>query len=379
MLKFFVFSIILASIFLWLVFSRDQSDLSLPHSVNENINQIVEQRLKPEDIAKNVIDIIKETYLRADGMVESERGKTTSESQSYGMLIAVLSGDRELFDKTWNWTKNNLQTRPNDKLLSWLWENGKVADANPATDADQDIAYALYLAHKKWGNEEYLNEAKKIVRDIWKVETEEIKGVRYVGAGNWAVNDTSGIIINPSYLAPYQYRIFAQIDPEHNWIQLVDSSYKTLELCTGLAGLAQDWCKINNQGNIVRNFKLSKSDSSVYSFDAMRVPYRIAMDYALHSEPRALEYLEKNKVFIKDWKENGKIFAVYNQQGGHVGKNESLASYGIQLANMSLVDKEIAQEIFEKKIATIKSWENVSFYDMSWLWFGLHFYTDVMK
>lgn len=380
-MKSIVFSFILfiSLVFFWLIFFRDQSNLPLSRSINKDIDKIVEQKPKPEDTAKNILDAAREKYFRADGMIESEKNKTTSESQSYGMLIAVLSGDRELFDRVLNWTKNNLQIRPNDKLFSWLWQNGKVVDPNPATDADQDIAYALYLAHKKWGNEEYLNEAAEIVRDIWKVETKEIKGVRYVGAGNWAVNDTSGIIINPSYLAPYQYRIFAQIDSEHNWIQLVDSSYKTLELCTGLAGLAQDWCKINNQGNAVQNFKLSKSDSSVYSFDAMRVPYRIAMDYTLNSDPKALEYLKRNKVFVKDWKENGKIFAVYNQQGGYVGKNESLASYGAQLASMSLIDKEIAQEIFEKKIATIDFEKNISFYDMSWLWFGLHFYTDVMK
>lgn len=45
---------------------------------------------------------------------------------------------------------------------------------------------------------------------------------------------------------------------------------------------------------------------------------------------------------------------------------------------MSLRDKEIAQEIFEKKIATIVSFEKISFYDLSWIWFGLHFYSDTM-
>ena len=43
---------------------------------------------------------------------------------------------------------------------------------------------------------------------------------------------------------------------------------------------------------------------------------------------------------------------------------------------MSLIDKEIAKEIFEKKIMTIDSWENVGFYDMSWIWLGLNFYEN---
>lgn len=283
-----------------------------------------------------------------------------------------------MFDQVWSWTKENLQ-REDDALFSWLWENGQVADMNPATDADQDIAYALYLAHKEWGNEAYLNEAKKIVHDIWNVETEEIGGVRYVAAGNWAVQGKNGVIINPSYLSPYEYRVFAEIDTEHDWMSLVDSSYKILELCSGQAGLAMDWCKIDDQGNVIKNYTFGEKDSSVYSYDALRVPYRVAMDYALHSEPRALEYLKKNKIFLKGWKEDGKIFAVYNQQGEHVGKNDSLASYGIQLVSMSLIDKTIAKEIFEKKIMPIGSWENMSFYDMSWVWFGLHFYADELS
>lgn len=372
------FSVILAVAisFLWLVFSRDRSDSPLSDLVHKKIEA---PKLEPKDVAGDIFGVIKRNYINQDGMIESEKDKTTSESQSYGLLMAVYSDDRAMFDRMWGWTKSHLQTRSGDKLFSWLWQNGKVVDLNPATDADQDIAYALYLAHKKWGDEAYLHAATEIVRDIWAVETEEIKGTRYIGAGNWAVNDADGIIINPSYLAPYQYRIFAQIDPEHDWTQSVDSSYKALELCTGTAGLAQDWCKISNQGNVVKNFKFGKNDSSAYSYDALRVPYRVAMDYALHSEPRALEYLKKNKVFIGDWENKGKIFAVYDQQGGYVGKNESLASYGAQLASMSLINKEIAQEIFEKKIATIKSWENVSFYDMSWIWFGLSFYSDVIK
>ncbi|MFA6183972.1 MAG: glycosyl hydrolase family 8 [Parcubacteria group bacterium] len=327
-------------------------------------------------LRNNIYTEIKSRFNNVDGRFIGEKNRVVSESQSYMMLIAVLSDDRKTFDKTWNWTKNNLQVRKNDKLFSWLWKNGKVSDTNSATDADQDIAYALYLANKKWGEGLYLDDARKIISDIWKVETKEIKGVRYIGAGNWAVNDASGIIINPSYFAPYQYRVFAQIDPVHDWISLVDSSYKALNHCTSATGLAQDWCKIDNSGKVIKNFKMDKKDNSVYSYDALRVPYRIAMDYYSSNDMRALEYLKKNKIFIEDWGKNKKIFAVYNQKGEHAGKNESLASYGTQLASMSLINKEIAQEILDKKIKTIEFWEKVSFYDLSWIWFGLYFYEE---
>lgn len=329
-------------------------------------------------VAENIFSSIQESFLRDDGLIEGESGKALSESQSYGMLMATWLDNREMFDRVWVWTKKNLQTRTKDNLFSWRWENGRVTDVNPATDADQDIAYALYLAYKRWGDEKYLTEAKGIVADIWTVETEIVAGIRYVAAGNWAVTERDGVIVNPSYLAPYQYRVFAEIDPEHDWMGLVDSSYKILNLCTGVVGLAQDWCKIDNQGNVVKNFRLSKTDSSVYSYDALRVPYRVSMDYVLNNDQRAIEYLKRNKVFIDDWKKNEKIFSVYNQRGEYVEESESLAGYGAQLASMSLLDKEIAQEIFEKKIYSIESFKDISFYDLSWLWFGLHFYGDTM-
>ena len=276
----------------------------------DSVNQ---ERSISDDVIKVKTEVQTEVLLRFNEV--SDKNRVVSESLSYSMLIAVYSKNRDVFDENWNWAKKNLQVRPGDKLFSWLWQNGKVGDINPATDADQDIAYALYLAYKQWGDEAYLRSSLEIVRDIWRVETELIQGVRYVSAGNWAVNDTNGVIVNPSYLAPYQYRVFAEIDPEHDWMRLVDSSYKVLNLCTGATGLAQDWCKIDNQGNTVKNFRLSKADSSVYSYDALRVPYRISMDYLLNNEERAIEYLKRNTVFSADWKKNGKIFSVYNQRG----------------------------------------------------------------
>ena len=341
-----------------------------------NTSFLLETSPNPQQVARKYFEVIKAKYFRDNGMIESEKNKTTSESQSYMMLMAVMSSDRQTFDRVWDWTKSNLQLRPKDKLFAWLWKDGKIADINPATDADQDIAYALYLAHKRWGNEAYLNQAREIVRDIWNIETKEIAGERYVAAGNWATKYTDGVVVNPSYLAPYQYRAFATFNTENDWLSLADSSYKALELCSSSMGLPMDWCKIDNQGNLVKNFKFGNGDSSKYSYDALRVPFRIAMDYALYAEPRALEYLKRNNVFAENWKEQGKIFAVYNQQGEPLVNYESFANYGTQLASMSLTNKELADEIFKKKIVAVDSLYNLGFYNLSWLWFGLRFSGD---
>lgn len=357
----------------WLISSWDQWNFLSPSLIHETIDN---QQLMPKYISENISGFISREYIRHDGLVEGEGSGATSESQSYGMLMAVYSNKQEMFDIIWKWTKDNLQTRQNDKLFSWLWENGKISDTNPATDADQDIAYALYLASKQWGNEKYRAEAKEIVKDIWNVETKEIVGMRYVAAGNWAVAEKNGVIINPSYLAPYEYRIFAELDPEHNWLSIVDSSYAALNVCTGSSGLAMDWCQLNSKGDIVPKYHLGKKDGSVHSYDALRVPYRVALDYKLNSEPRALEYLQKDSTLPRDWKEQGKIFSAYSQTGKAIQDGESLAAYGAWLAALSVIDGDVAQEVFEKKIAFIDMNKNIDFYDLAWLWFGLRVFDN---
>ncbi|MCP4432681.1 MAG: hypothetical protein GY806_17040, partial [Gammaproteobacteria bacterium] len=74
------------------------------------------------------------TYISGGRVVSlDEGGITTSEGQSYAMLRAVWSGDRETFDSVWAWTQKNLLRL--DNLFSWKWKN-TILDKNAATDAD---------------------------------------------------------------------------------------------------------------------------------------------------------------------------------------------------------------------------------------------------
>lgn len=357
-----------------LYFFLDGNSLNTDLSDYEKDKSFLDPKMSP--LMSKISESIKTKHILSNGMIESEARKTTSESQSYAMLMSVYVNDKNTFDSVWDWTKKNLQVRQSDKLFSWLWENGKVSDINSATDADQDIAYALYLAYKKWGDKSYLNSSEEIVSDIWDFESKELEGIRYIAAGNWAINFSGSIIVNPSYLAPYQYRIFSIIDPKHDWKSVVDSSYKLVNLCSSSSGLARDWCQINATGKIIEEHEITKEKGSNYSYDALRVPYRIAMDYLLNDELKAINYLERNKVFSDDWHKKEKIFAQYDQRGRYIENNESLANYGAQVASLSLTDRKLADSIIQKKIQTVSAWEDKSFYDMSWVWFGLHFYSE---
>ena len=106
---------------------------------------------------KKEYDAYKQDYMSSDGRImdPQRNNATTSEGQAYMLLRSVLINDRKTFDLVLKWSKDNLQRE--DKLFSWLWgknQSGeyKTLDANSASDADVDIAFALVLAHKKWKN-----------------------------------------------------------------------------------------------------------------------------------------------------------------------------------------------------------------------------------
>src|SRR5262249_4700483 len=164
-----------------------------------------------------------------------QTAQTTSEGQAYAMLQAVYMDDRDTFDALWQWTYINL--RRADGLLSWQYgkrEDGTpgVRDVNSATDADQDAALALLFAAHRWNEPSYQQAAQHLIASIWQHETAEVKGRRVVVAGNWAAA-MSQPVVNPSYFAPYAYRIFAEVDPEHNWKALVGSTYDILAQVSG--------------------------------------------------------------------------------------------------------------------------------------------------
>src|SRR3989344_2425096 len=64
----------------------------------------------------------KREYVEFNGRtIDRQRNSvTTSEGQSYTMLRAVWLDDKDVFDKSWQWTEDNLQ-RPDNNLFSWLY------------------------------------------------------------------------------------------------------------------------------------------------------------------------------------------------------------------------------------------------------------------
>lgn len=286
-----------------------------------------------------------------------------SESQSYRMLQAVLLGDRASFDALWHFTQTRLQHAgitqvavaeagaPNrlqmvapssaglasDHLFAWRWHptvlttatgwqyDGVIVDrerpANDgwqsATDADADIALALIWAERVFGSvpydasRRYLEQARLILADLWDRATFEADGRRYLAG--WP----GGRCVAPGYLAPASYRIFAQVDPEHDWLALTASTYDLIARLPGLASLPAGgaaarprpnlpptWVAIRPDGGL--SLCPDKPDAGISGSDAFRLLFRVALDARLFDAEQARSYLRAGSAagphdFLRAW------------------------------------------------------------------------------
>lgn len=319
---------------------------------------------------------------------------TTSEGQSYALLQAVWMDDKQTFDQVLKWTNNNLRKR-DDQLFAWLWGQDKYGNwgvlekdggINSASDADQDIALALIFAYKRWGQNHYLKQAKKILNDIWDKEIVILQNKPYLVAGNWAKENDS-YTINPSYFMFYAYPIFAEVDPAHNWRLLKDTSYEVLIEATQSSldkkksgNLPPDWISINPE-TLRINPAVYKEKKTDFSYDAFRVLWRVALDWEWHKDERAITYLKSIKTLKEEWQKHKSLYDSYYHDGRPVRTYENSSIYAGVYPYFSLIHPEIAKELYRNKLARLydSTTENFSkplgYYAQNWVWFGFAFHT----
>lgn len=358
--------------------------LHIPRRISTNGDWVhIYRVMDEEDITlQNAWNKYKELFITYEGQVKDpQQNHTTSEGQSYALLRSVIMGDRDMFDLVWNWTTSHLQYRNEDRLFSWKWapiENGIVTDPGFATDADIDIATALILASKTWNDTKYLEQAKVIVKDIWRQAVKRgDNGKYYLMPGGWGSEITS-FIINPSYLSPAQFKLFSEIDPLNRWEQLADDSYDLLFQIqdNSVTGLPPDWIQVQK---INGRLSVPSQLSSDFSFDAMRTMWRIALDWYWFKDPRAQEYLSGQKFLLDSLSKDGKLTMGYTRSGEALNEYESAGLYGSLLPAISIVNNE-AGEITAEKLQTRYLegiWdESDNYFTQNWAWLGMALYNN---
>ena len=344
-------------------------------------------------------------FIQADGRVldPANNDITTSEGQSYALLRAVWQNDRPKFDKSWEWTRGNLQKRPTDKLFAYKWgkaQDGswKILDPAVASDADSDIALALLFAAKRWNAPNYNSQALEILDSLWSKTVITVGGKPYLTAGDWAPVQAKPSL-NPSYLSPYAYRIFAKADTAHNWQGLVDTSYTVIRGCSeaNLGGftsakLPPNWCAIDPaSGQFTLPVEYPKM-SLDYGYDAFRVYWRVALDYKWFGEKQALDYLTWSDTLRLKWKQAGKLVNTYDHAGKALSDQEALSNYAGPLADFLFTEPTLADSLVLQKYmpaytastndrngttsGEFVGWGSPQdYYNQNWVWFGLALYS----
>lgn len=212
---------------------------------------------------------------------------TVSEGMGYGMLLSYFANDEATFSKLWNYVQKYLDPKG---LMNWqISSSGQVIGQGSATDADEDIAYALLRADSKWPGKGYGQEAKNMISAMMKTE---VLSSNLINPGdNWG--DTK--IINPSYLAPSYYKAFAESTGDTRWLTVANTSLSWLEKASDpTTGLLPDWL---NSYFSQPSISWDKYPNGFY-YDAVRVPIRLLMEYKWNQNQTAKNILTKENDFI---------------------------------------------------------------------------------
>jgi endoglucanase len=361
--------------------------------------------LSTAEVLQQSWDAYRQKFIQADGRVIDweAQDRTVSEGQAYAMLRAVLADDPDTFALALDWAEKNLGRRNIETLGDqlWVWKWGKddqgnwgVIDPNFASDADIDAITALIFAARRWNRPEYLELAQAKLEDLWELSTVSAPNrsnsstqIRYILPGPLDAFQKEGdIYFNSSYLAPYAFRLFAQVDPNRDWMSLVESSYRILEDEAALSTvkLPSDWIALNQTTGMIQPVRSSDSETiqSIYSFDAYRVWWRVAMDAIWFDEPRANQFLTKHLQYLQElWRSRQAIPARIDLQGKALVDYEATAQYAMLYPALQIANPAMAEQILQQKLYPVYQngiWDNASaYYVQNLAWFGLFAYDEV--
>ncbi|PCE15285.1 hypothetical protein AUC47_14415 [Microbacterium sp. SZ1] len=303
-----------------------------------------------------------------DGRVvrRDEGGDTVSEGQAYGLFAALIADDEQRFDEVWDWTRAEL-LRP-DGLMAWRWDDGKVVDDEPATDADLDAARALVLAGDRFGREDLRAEGVELATVIADRLTVQTAQGRILLPGLWAA-DREPYAYNPSYASPVAFQVLGAATGDPRWAELQAGSAQVTGTILDATDLPPDWAQVHADG-LVEPMPGPRGggDPVQYGFDAPRLLLRYAescdpADVALAARPLATLDREDE------------LASRLDLGGGSLSSDESAFAYTARAASASASgDAEAASSDLER--AAQFSVRYPTYYGASWVMLSTAMLTD---
>ncbi|WNV75878.1 glycosyl hydrolase family 8 [Geodermatophilus sp. DSM 44513] len=338
----------------------------------------------------------RENHVQADTnrTMTTADGVSTSQGQADTMLRAVWMDDQQTFADSWQWTKDNLQ-REDSLLASRFGERpdgsfgvqDELGGEDSVTGADVDVAFALLMAYSRWQEDDHLYDAVPVIEAVWARSVVVVDGEPVLAATDRERADGGDVLVNPSHVAPYAYRVFAEVDPDHDWASLVDSSYTLLEELAEQpldaarpSGLPPDWVELDRRTGEYR--AAGEELGTGFGTEALRSPWRLALDHAWNQEPRALRLLQRQDVLADSWTERGRLPAAYDRDGSPVPGEESPALYGGAMGYFTTVAPELADDVYATELLPLYDTDTgdltvqLDHHDATWVWFGMALHLD---
>ena len=256
---------------------------------------------------------------------------TVSEQIAYAMLITVGVGDQAFFDAFLTYFQSQKNSRG---LMHWLLDpNGTPHEVRSATDADLDIAYALILADVAWPGFGYKEEAVTLINNLYQYSVDSQFRLLPADLVNLPGHDP--FELNPGYFSPAYDLPFSVATGESGWLNVRAKSYAILSgIQHPTTGLVPDWTDLNGQQH-------GEEVKDKYFHDAVRMPWRVGLDYLLTGSPNALTLLQKMETHIKNlhpdyrtaWNKTGAYNPIDRTQG-FIGNSPNAAMISPVLVGM---------------------------------------------
>jgi endo-1,4-beta-D-glucanase Y len=257
-------------------------------------------------------------FYNEDEESEPSNAVSVSEGQGYGMMLAAYMAGYDpdaqtVFDSLFRFSLA-FHSVATPSLFGWqqVEEEGEIVDSplggtNSATDGDLDIAYALLLADKQWGSNgpiNYLARANTVMEGILAADVNLTKFT--LKLGNW-VKPSTPEYLNATRLSDFMLnhlRVFEAVTGDPKWTSLLDKAYVIInDLYTHFApstGLVPDFSEfIDNEYIPAEPDFLERPYDGFYSWNSCRCPWRIATDYILSGDTRAINQLTTLNSWIR--------------------------------------------------------------------------------
>ncbi len=260
-------------------------------------NLLAAAGIPEQEIAKRIadtenaifLDPAERFYFETGGdagyMMDTGNFDARTEGMSYGMMMAVQRGRKDIFDRLWTFSLRYMHNANGPYAGYFAWSvqpDGARNSDGPAPDGEEYYAMALFFAAARWGSAEppfdYAAQARAILRHAVH-QPQLIKG----GHAMW--DEETALIrfvpelpfSDPSYHLPHFYERFALLaDPADRpfWQRAAQASRSYLALaCHPQTGLAPEYAHYNGKPE-------TEHGHGDFFSDAYRVAMNIGLDSA---------------------------------------------------------------------------------------------------